>query len=58
MILKMLLIMLLNLVLQPSETETDRLIQLRDRAYLLTLADTGLRVHEACNLRRGDHGLE
>jgi integrase/recombinase XerC len=27
---------------------------LRDRAFLITLADTGLRVHEACNLRRGD----
>jgi len=27
---------------------------LRDRAFLVTLADTGLRVHEACNLRRGD----
>ena len=28
--------------------------ELRDRAFLITLADTGLRVHEACNLRRGD----
>jgi site-specific recombinase XerD len=36
------------------ETETDRLINLRDCAFLLTLADTGLRIHEACNLRRGD----
>ena len=27
---------------------------MRDRAFLLTLADTGLRVHEACNMRRGD----
>lgn len=26
----------------------------RDRAFLLTLADTGFRVHEACGLRRGD----
>ena len=26
----------------------------RDRAFLVTLADTGFRVHEACKLRRGD----
>lgn len=32
----------------------ERLRILRDRAFLITLADTGLRVHEACNLRRGD----
>jgi integrase/recombinase XerC len=36
------------------KTSIERLINLRDRAYLLTLADTGLRVHEACQLRRGD----
>lgn len=38
----------------PSENEEDHLRNLRDRAFLVTLADTGLRVHEACNLRRGD----
>lgn len=37
-----------------SESKIERLRALRDRAFLLTLADTGLRVHEACNLRRGD----
>lgn len=36
------------------ENETERLRELRDRAFLITLADTGLRVHEACGLRRGD----
>jgi integrase/recombinase XerC len=36
------------------EDENERLRNLRDRAFLVTLADTGLRVHEACNLRRGD----
>lgn len=32
----------------------NKLRAYRDRAFLLTLADTGFRVHEACNLRRGD----
>lgn len=40
--------------LQPAADEEEHLRNLRDRAFLLTLADTGLRVHEACNLRRGD----
>lgn len=38
----------------PTETEVERLRAMRDRAFLIALADTGLRVHEACNLRRGD----
>ena len=33
--------------------DAEQLRALRDRAFLLTLADTGLRVHEACGLQRG-----
>lgn len=36
------------------KTWEEKLIAYRDRAFLITLADTGLRVHEACKLRRGD----
>jgi site-specific recombinase XerD len=36
------------------EVENESLRAMRDRAFLFTLADTGLRVHEACSLRRGD----
>jgi site-specific recombinase XerD len=38
----------------PARDAAEQLRHLRDRAFLLTLADTGLRVHEACALRRGD----
>jgi site-specific recombinase XerD len=38
----------------PVNDERERLIAMRDRAFLITLGATGLRVHEACNLRRGD----
>jgi site-specific recombinase XerD len=36
------------------EDACEKLRIMRDRAFLITLADTGLRVHEACNLCRGD----
>ena len=37
-----------------DEALNTKLRAYRDRAFLVTLADTGFRVHEACNLRRGD----
>jgi len=37
-----------------GDTANERLRAMRDYAFLITLADTGLRVHEACKLRRGD----
>lgn len=43
-----------NLTRKPAGDPHERLRDLRDRAFLLTLADSGLRVHEACGLRRGD----
>jgi len=43
-----------NLHTKPADDEEERLRNYRDRAFLLLLADSGLRVHEACNLRRGD----
>lgn len=44
----------INLVTLPSSDDRARLALLRDRALIITLADTGLRIHEACELRRGD----
>ena len=43
-----------NLSPRDETDEKDWLRALRDRALLFTLADTGLRVHEAVGLRRGD----
>ena len=46
-----------NLTIQTGvadQLEINKLRAYRDRAFLIMLADTGFRVHEACNLRRGD----
>jgi site-specific recombinase XerD len=43
-----------NMVQTTNSAGTAELRAMRDRAFLITSADTGLRVHEACNLRRGD----
>jgi site-specific recombinase XerD len=39
---------------ESSESNAARLEALRDRAFVLTLADTGLRISEACSLKRSD----
>lgn len=37
-----------------SDSPRINLTNLRDRAFVLTVADTGLRLSEACSLKRGD----
>jgi site-specific recombinase XerD len=37
-----------------SDSQNTALEGLRDRAFVLTLVDTGLRISEACSLKRGD----
>jgi integrase/recombinase XerC len=45
---------MINRMINPDLEKSERLRQFRDKAFILCLADTGLRVHEACGLRRGD----
>jgi site-specific recombinase XerD len=40
--------------IQPQGSEIERLIQSRNKAFVLTLPETGARVHEACKLKRSD----
>lgn len=42
------------LTMKLSSNPIDKLRDLRDRAFIILLVDTGLRISEACNLKRGD----
>ncbi|MCL4257481.1 MAG: tyrosine-type recombinase/integrase [Anaerolineales bacterium] len=42
----------------PAADEVEALRNKRDKAFILTLGETGLRVHEACNLTRGDMQMQ
>lgn len=41
-------------IIAHCESLSGNLFALRDRAFVLTLVDTGLRISEACSLKRGD----
>lgn len=41
-------------IIEYVEHQREGLLELRDRAFIIVLADTGLRISEACSLRRGD----
>lgn len=41
-------------IISLMENQRGDLATMRDRAFIITLADTGLRVHEACKLTRGN----
>lgn len=41
-------------VIEINDNKNEQLRALRNKAFIITLGDTGLRVHEACNLKRGD----
>jgi integrase/recombinase XerC len=41
-------------IINYCEQHKEDLMMMRDRAFVLTLADTGLRISEACGLHRGD----
>jgi site-specific recombinase XerD len=43
-----------SLTVTESMDDAEKLRLLRDRAFLITLGETGLRVHEACKLTLGD----
>jgi site-specific recombinase XerD len=52
--ISLLLSKLESMTVSEAHDEEEKLRFLRDRAFLITLGETGLRVHEACKLTLGD----